>query len=79
MQSIRALGRIVEWTDEGISWEADPRHAEFIRKSFGVKGRSVSTHGVKDTLDDIEGETPAWRGSGGSVSCEYDACTVSLK
>ena len=52
------LGRIVEWTDEGISWEADPRHAELIRKSFGVAGRSISTLGVKDRLDDIEGETP---------------------
>ena len=24
VQSIRVLGRFVEWTDEGISWEADP-------------------------------------------------------
>ena len=47
-----------EWTDEGISWEADPRHAELIRKSFGVTDRSVSTPGAKDRLDDIEGETP---------------------
>ena len=47
----------MEWTDEGISWEADPRHAELIRKCFGVTGRSVSTLGVKDRLDDIEGET----------------------
>ena len=48
----------MEWTDEGISWEADPRHAELIRKSFGVTGRSVSTPGVKDKIDDIEGEIP---------------------
>ena len=54
MQRIRVLGRIVEWTDEGISLEADPRHAELI----GVTGRSVSTPGAKDKLDDIEGETP---------------------
>ena len=58
VQIFRVLGRIVEWTDEGISWEADPRHAELIRKSFGVKGRSAPTPGVKDRLDDIEGETP---------------------
>ena len=58
VQSIHVLGRIVEWTDEGISWEADPRHAELIRKSFGVTGRSVSTPGGKDRLDDIEGDTP---------------------
>ena len=58
VQSIRVQGRIVEWTDEGISWKADPRRAELIRKSFGVTGRSVSTPGVKDKLDDIEVETP---------------------
>ena len=34
-KSIRVQGRIVEWTADGITWEADPRHAELIRKSFG--------------------------------------------
>ena len=58
VQSIRVLGRLVEWTAEGITWEADPRHSELIRKSFGVTGRSVTTLGVKDKLDDIEGENP---------------------
>ena len=38
LQSNRVLGRIVEWTDMGISWEPNPRHAELIRKSFGVTG-----------------------------------------
>ena len=38
--------------------EADPRHAELIRKSFGVTGRSVTTPGVRDKSDDIEGEVP---------------------
>ena len=58
-QSIRVLGRLVDWTAEGITWgEADPRHAELIRKSFGVTGRSVTTPGVRDKLDDIEGEPP---------------------
>ena len=50
--------RLVDWTAEGITWEADPRHAELIRKSFGVTGRSVATPGVRDMLDDIEGEAP---------------------
>ena len=58
VQSIRVLGRIVEWTADGISWEADSRHAELIRKSFGVTDRSVATPGIKDKLDDIEGEVP---------------------
>ena len=58
VQSIRVLGRVVEWTADGITWEADPRHAELVRKSFGVTGRSVTTPGVKDKLIDIEGEVP---------------------
>ena len=58
LQSIRVLGRLVEWIVEGGAWEADPRHAEFIRKSFGVTGRSVSPLGVIDKFDDIEGEAP---------------------
>ena len=45
------------WTDDG-TWEADLRHAELIRKSFGVTGRSVATPGVRDKLNDIEGEVP---------------------
>ena len=68
----------MEWTDEGMSWEADHRHAELVRKSFVVTGRSVSTPRVKDRLDDIEGETPLGKEAGGPVSCEHDACTVSI-
>ena len=48
----------MEWTADGITWEPDSRHAELIRKSFGVTGRSVATPGVRDKLDDIEGEVP---------------------
>ena len=32
VQSIPVLGRIVEWTADGITWEADLRHAELMRK-----------------------------------------------
>ena len=53
--SIRVLGKLVEWTTEGITQVPDPRHAELIRKSFCV---TVSTLGVKDRFDDIKGETP---------------------
>ena len=58
VQSVRVLGRLVEWTAEGITLEADSRHAELIRKSFGVTGRSVTTPGVRDKLNDFEGESP---------------------
>ena len=58
VQSIRVLGRIVEWTADGLTWEADLRHADLIRKSFGVTGGSVATPEVRDKLNDIEGEVP---------------------
>ena len=58
VHSIRVLGRIVECTADGTTWEADPRHAGLIRKSFGVTGRSVATPGVRDESGDIEGEVP---------------------
>ena len=48
VQGVRVHGRLVEWTAERRTWEADPRHAELIRKSFGVTGRSVTTPGLRD-------------------------------
>ena len=40
VQSIRVLGRLVEWTAEGITWEADTppcrTHQEFVRRDKTV-------------------------------------------
>ena len=36
--------------------EPDLRHAELVRKSYGVTGRSVATPGIRDKTDDMEGE-----------------------
>ena len=58
LHSIRVPSRIVEWTADGITWEADPQRAELIRKSFGVTRRSVTAPGEGDKLTDIEGEVP---------------------
>ena len=44
--------------NRGVAWEADPRHAELIRKSNGVTDRSDATPGIRDKADDIEGEDP---------------------
>ena len=62
-KSFRVLGRVVEWNANGITWEADPRHAELMRKSFGVTSRSVTSPGVSDKLTDIEGEVPIDKGA----------------
>ena len=39
-KSVRLLNRIIEWTPEGIRYEADQRHAELILKDMGVKDNS---------------------------------------
>ena len=36
------LNRTVKWTDEGIQWSADPRHAEAIIRDLGLE----EAHGV---------------------------------
>ncbi len=48
-KSIRILNRVVEWGSEGISYEADQRHAEIIVSKLGLKGesRSVGNPGIK--------------------------------
>ena len=47
-KSIRILNRVVEWTDTGIHYEADQRHAEIIisELSLGRESKSVSTPSV---------------------------------
>ena len=49
-KSVRILHRIVTWTDEGTSYEADQRHAEITIRQLGLSGssNSLSTPGVKD-------------------------------
>ena len=45
---VSILGRILEWTPSGISYEADPRHVMKIVKDLGLdKCKEVATPGVK--------------------------------
>ena len=57
-KSIRILNRIVEWTREGIRYEADQRHAELIVKEMGFQegSKSVTTPGSKNEKEDEGGE-----------------------
>ena len=52
-KSINRLKRILEWTKEGIVYEADQRHAEIIKDQMGMKDESkgVNTPGVKGITD----------------------------
>ena len=54
-REMRILNRIVRLTDQGLRYEADPRHAEMIIKSLGLEsGTSVSTPGIKEADPDIQ-------------------------
>jgi len=44
IKSIRVLNRVIEWTPEGIKYEADQRHAEIIISTLGLKGNSNSVN-----------------------------------
>jgi hypothetical protein len=48
-KAVRILNRVVEWTQEGLIYEADQRHAELIVKDVGLKegSKSVNTPGIK--------------------------------
>eukprot|EP00969_Alexandrium_andersonii_P156317 6911243-Alexandrium_andersonii.AAC.1 len=54
MKEMRVLSRIVTWTDEGIWYEADRRHAKLIVQGLGMKGDSkgVVTPGVGTTQEE---------------------------
>ena len=46
---MRILNIIAEWTEYGIKYEADQRHAELVIKELGLKedSKPVATPGVK--------------------------------
>ena len=37
MKSVRILNRVITWTDQGIEYESDQRHAEIIIKQMGLQ------------------------------------------
>ena len=51
---MRILNRIVTWTEQGIVYEADQRHAEIIIRQLGLWGNSnsVVTPGVKESVEE---------------------------
>jgi len=48
------LGRIVKWNEDGISYEADPKHRRLILEYFGLDegSRPLSTNGERDCSKD---------------------------
>jgi hypothetical protein len=63
LKAIRILNRILEWTKDGIIYEADQRHAEIIKNQMSMKDESkgVSTPGVKGISDDAAQDLEPYR------------------
>ena len=61
---MRVLNRVVEWTPNGINYEADQRHAEIICQELGLKDSSkgVVTPGIKQKLTKKEGQSALQEG-----------------
>ena len=55
---IRSLNRCVKLTNEGLIYEADPRHVDALADAFNLtpKSSGVGTSGVKEP--DADGEAP---------------------
>ena len=55
-KSIRILNRVITWSDDGIEYEADQRHAELIIRHLGLKSDSkpVGSPSTKTNLQNDE-------------------------
>ena len=74
-KSITILNRILEWTHEGISYEADARHAEQIVRELGMcKAKEVVTPGIREDepTEEERQETPLE----GAAAAQYRAITA---
>ena len=49
LKQVRVLNRVLTWSDEGIAYEADPRHAEIVIAELGLKeAKGVVAPGTKE-------------------------------
>ena len=50
-QEIRVLNRVLGWTADGLTFEADQRHAEILISELGMKGcKPVATPGAREDV-----------------------------
>jgi hypothetical protein len=56
-KAVRILNRVVQWTEQGIKYEADQRHSEIIMREakLGNDSKSVKTPGMKIQEESGEG------------------------
>ena len=51
VQEIRFFNRVITWSDKGIVWEANPRHAELLIEQLGFQGvKEACSPGIKDEV-----------------------------
>ena len=52
------LGRRIRWNDDGIEWEADPRHREKVLQHFGFGSNTKpsASNGVRDHSEESDWE-----------------------
>ena len=52
VKEMRVLNRVIRWTDQGLTYEADQRHAELIVEAMGMKNaKGVATPAVHEPAD----------------------------
>jgi hypothetical protein len=56
---VRILNRLIRTTNQGVEYEADPRHAEELIRTMELEGCNPTvTPGVRETMDNVKGDTP---------------------
>ena len=51
-KELRVLNRVLTWTELGVVYEADQRHAEILVKELGLEAaRSVTTPGCREDVE----------------------------
>ena len=52
------LNRAIRWTEQGLEYEADPRHGERLLEGLGLAGecKSVASPGLKPLLEQLGGD-----------------------
>jgi len=57
LQEVRVLNRVITWTPDGLTYEADQRHSELIIQELGLEGaKAVTTPGNREEVERARAE-----------------------